>query len=299
MAKKSNYAETGNREYKSGVFSMLLEEKSYALEIYNALNHSDYKNPDEITIITAEHGVFLSIRNDASFYIDGNTNYYEHQSTYNPNMPLRFLIYFANDIEKTPEVKERLFGRRLIKIPTPHFVVFYNGVENRPESEEMKLSYAFLQQTDEPQLEVICRVYNINPGFNEELKGNSKVLGDYTRFVEKVRRYHETVELDVALKCAVEDCIEEGILAEFFRNRGSEVIQMTVLDYSTEKQVEYAREEGIEIGIEKGIEKGIEQERANTEEQRKRADNLEKQLAAVNAEKAEMAKRLKELESKS
>ena len=137
-----------NREYKSDVFSMLMEDKRNALEVYNALNDSAYQDPEELEIIYLERGVSLSIRNDASFIIDMNISFYEHQSTYNPNMPLRSMIYYVNALEDWLKKNEKdLFSRNRIKIPTPHFVVFYNGLEKRPEYEEMKLSASFYHQT--------------------------------------------------------------------------------------------------------------------------------------------------------
>ena len=127
-----------NREYKSDVFSMLMEDKANALDVYNALNGSDYVDPEEVEIVQLEKGVSLSIRNDASFIIDMNISFYEHQSTHNPNMPLRFAIYFMNAIEDWIKQKKKdLFSPNQIRIPTPYFVVFYNGAEKRPEYEEM------------------------------------------------------------------------------------------------------------------------------------------------------------------
>ena len=129
-----------NREYKSDVFSMLMEDKANALEVYNALNGSDYTDPKEVEIVHLEKGVSLSIRNDASYIIDMNFSFYEHQSTYNRNMPLRSMIYFVNALDDWLKENEHdLFSRKRIMIPTPHFVVFYNGTEKRPEYEEMRL----------------------------------------------------------------------------------------------------------------------------------------------------------------
>ena len=131
----------GNREYKSDVFSMLLEDKENALLLYNALNDSDYTNPDDVEICTLEKGISLTVRNDASFVIDSSLNIYEHQSTVCPNMPLRSLIYVANHLEKRiKQQRLNLFGHTLVKIPTPKFIVFYNGKENQPEKYEYKLS---------------------------------------------------------------------------------------------------------------------------------------------------------------
>ena len=222
-----------NREYKSDVFSMLMENKSYALEVYNALNQSDYRNPEEVEIIRLERGISLSVRNDASFLIDMNMSFYEYQSTYNPNMPLRSAIYYVNALEDWLRKKNLdLFSRRRIQGPTPHFVVFYNGTEKRPEYEEMRLSEAFCHKTDEPGIEVRCRVYNINPDNNRPLKERSAVLED------------------------------------FFRDRKDEVKKMTHLDYTWEKREQMIRkeefEDGMEQGIAQGIQRGAEQEKLNT-----------------------------------
>ena len=254
-----------NREYKSDVFSMLMENKSYALEVYNALNHSDYRNPEEVEIIRLERGISLSIRNDASFLIDMSMSFYEHQSTYNPNMPLRSAIYYVNTLEDWLRRKNLdLFSRKRIQIPTPHFVVFYNGTEKRPEYEEMRLSEAFCHKTDEPGIEVRCRVYNINPDNNRPLKERSAVLEGYTYFVEKVRTYQKgNMSLEEAVDRAIEDCIENHVLEDFVRDRKDEVKKMTHLDYTWEKREQMIRkeefEDGMEQGIAQGIERGIEQ----------------------------------------
>ena len=250
-----------NREYKSDVFSMLMENKSYALEVYNALNHSDYKNPEEVEIIRLERGISLSIRNDASFLIDMNMSFYEHQSTYNPNMPLRSAIYYVNTLEDWLRRKNLdLFSRKRIQLPTPHFVVFYNGTEKRPEYEEMRLSEAFCHKTDEPGIEVRCRVYNINPDNNRTLKERSAVLEGYTYFVEKVRTYQKrNVDLEEAVDRAIEDCIENHVLEDFFRDRKDEVKKMTHLDYTWEKREQMIRKEEFEEGVAEGMERGIAQ----------------------------------------
>lgn len=289
-AEAINSAEKGNREYKSDVFSMLLENKNYALEVYNVLNHSNYTNPDDIEITYTNHGAKVEIKNDASFLIDGHTNYYEHQSTYNPNMPLRFLIYYVSDIMKIEEIMDDIYGREMIELPTPHFVVFYNGTEKRDEIEVMNLSDLFKHKDGPTDLEASCVVYNINPGFNEELKNQSKVLSGYTTFVEKVRGYRRKTEnLYDALKQAIKECIEEGILAEFFKEKENEVIRVIQLDYSIEKREEIAHK--------KGVKEGIEQEHANTEEQRKRADSLEEEVASLKALVESMQETINELQS--
>lgn len=243
---------TGNREYKSDVFGMLMREPFHALEVYNALNGTQYDNPEEIQIITLEKGISLSVRNDAAFVIDWHLNIYEHQSTYNPNMPLRGLIYFVNTIEKGVR-KQDIFSRKRIRIPTPHFVVFYNGREERPEKEELYLSDSFAHPATEPELEVKCTVYNINPGYNEKRLRGCKVLNDYIAFIEKVRNYLAFGEaLSDALEKSIDACIKEGILEEFLREHRAEVTKMMTLDYTWERREELIRAEEKAEGMQKG-----------------------------------------------
>ena len=258
------------REYKSGVFSMLLEDAQYALDVYNALNGTGYDDTDMVEIVKLDGGVLLSVRNDASFLIDSVFNVYEHQSTYNPNMPLRFLIYFSDlmwDFVKLHDYD--LYSSRRIPVPTPKFVVFYNGTVSRPAKEVFRLSDLYEHKCEEYDLELTCVVYNINPGYNDELANDSMVLHGYTAFVEKVRRYdRESNDLKEAINRAIDECIDEGILSEFFKRRRHEVEERALLDMTFERREkliardnrELGREEGIQQGIQEGIMHGIWQE---------------------------------------
>ena len=181
---------SGNREYKSDVFSMLMEDKANALQLYNAMNGSDYSDPEQVEIQTLDKGVSLSVRNDAAFILDANLSVYEHQSSVCPNMPVRSLIYFTNILERL--LKNRnIYGRSKISIPVPKFAVFYNGKEVQPEQKVMKLSDAFEHEVEDPELELTCRIYNINQGKNKELLDKCPVLREYMTFVDYVREYHE------------------------------------------------------------------------------------------------------------
>lgn len=262
----------GNREYKSDVISMLLRIPKYALDVYNAMNGSDYMNPELIQIMLLENGISLSVRNDASFFINNYLNLYEHQSTYSPNAPLRFLIYLTNLIKQTIS-KRDLYGRRLVPIATPHFAVFYNGTEERPDREELRLSDAFINETDAPEIELVCTVYNINPDHNADLLAKSEVLQGYMCFVNRVReniseqkrsihdsvdgRSTDPIEIEINLESAITEaidyCINNHILEEFFRENKNEVIKNMVLDYTWERREELIREEEYEDGKRDGI----------------------------------------------
>lgn len=237
---------SSNQEYKSDVFSMLMENPQNSMSVYNALNHSNYRDTSLIQVYKLENGIRLSVRNDASFIIDSYLNLYEHQSRYNPNMPLRFLIY-ATDLFKRLVKNKDLLSTSIRKIPTPKFAVFYNGVEERPEIEHMRLSDAFQNPTDAPELELKCTVYNINPNHNRELMEQCDVLREYTAFVERVREYEKSYPLEHALDLAIKNCISDHILEEFLLENWAEVKRVSMLDYTFERRMQLAEDESREI----------------------------------------------------
>ena len=279
--RKRNYRRNGNREYKSDVISMMLQIPEYALDVYNAMNDSAYTDPDMIQIMRLENGISLSIRNDASFFISNSLNLYEHQSTYSPNAPLRFLIYLTSLLKKMIG-KRDLYGRKRVQIATPHFAVFYNGTEKRAEKEVLKLSDAFINQTDTPEIELTVTVYNINPDNNTQLLAKSKVLSGYMIFVNRVREileyqnkiaqnaseYDEAAyeeDLETAINEAIDYCIEHYIMETFFRKNRSEVTKSMVLDYTWERREELIRAEEYEDGKRDGYVEGEKRGRAEGE----------------------------------
>ena len=279
---------TENREYKSDVFSMLMEDKRNALQVYNALNGSSHEDPEIVEMYTLEKGISLSVRNDAAFIIDMELNIYEHQSSFNANMPLRSLIYFITVVKGL--VKNRdLFSSRMITIPTPHFAVFYNGTKDRPEREVLRLSEAYAKSTDKPELELYCTVYNINPDKDNGLLKQCKVLGEYTQFVEIVRKYEHDDE-EAPVEMAIDHCIKNHILEDFLRERRAEVLKAMTIDMTFEKREELIREEereeGRREGREEGRREGRKEERTNTERERKRAEQAEQRIAELEAQLA-------------
>ena len=248
----------GNREFKSDVFSMLMEDKDKALSVYNALNGTNLSNADELEIHTLDKGVSLTVRNDAAFVVDAALSIYEHQSTVCPNMPVRNLIYYTTIVSKLLK-KKNIYGKKLIKIPIPRFVVFYNGDEEQPEEYNMKLSDAFEKKTDNPELELVCKVYNINFGKNKELLDRCVVLKEYMIFVDYVRFYNQEFgydELEKAINKAIDRCIEEDVLADFLKENRAEVIKVTQLDYTFDRQITMEREDARAEGRAEGRTEG-------------------------------------------
>ncbi len=250
----------GGRNYKSSVFALLMKDKRRAMELYNAVNGSDYDNPEDVTINTIEGGVELSVRNDASFILGDSLSIYEHQSTVCPNMPLRSLVYFMVLLYDIIDF-DNIYGSRRVMLPTPRFAVFYNGNQSLPEVQEMKLSDSFEKKEEDLDLEVKCVVYNINKGKNKELMSKCTWLGDYSFFVNKVREIHaldKYKELKYDVEEAIDYCVEHGILADFFKENRKEVVEVAVLDYTFERQLEMERAANIKEGRAEGRAEGEE-----------------------------------------
>ena len=194
----------------------------------------------------------MSMHNDISFLIDSRLSLYEHQSTYSPNLPLRFLLY-VSDLYLDFTKDENLYGTRLVKIPTPKFIIFYNGVEERPDIEYLKLSDMYTREEEHYALNLEAVLININLGHNEELMGMCKTLRDYAEYTERVRRYAEEESIDQAVERAITECIKEGILSEFLRKNRAEAKKMSIYEYDEEKHMRQEREASLEEGMEIGI----------------------------------------------
>ncbi|MGN0154331.1 MAG: hypothetical protein ACI4A3_07755 [Lachnospiraceae bacterium] len=223
------------RNYKDRLFISLFQDKKELLELYNALNGSHYTDPELLEITTLSDMVYMGIKNDCSFIISNYLNLYEHQSTINPNMPIRGLNYFASIYRTYIQMnKLDIYGSTLVKLPTPRYVIFYNGEKELPDRSELRLSDAF--EESDGCLECVATVININLGHNEGIMNNCRTLFDYARFVDKVREFHaEGCNHAEAVDRAVTYCIENDILREFLAKNRSEVCYMFDTDYSEKK----------------------------------------------------------------
>ena len=253
--------------YKDTIFRMLFSEKEALLSLYNALNKTCYTDTEGLKITTLENAVYMNYRNDISFVFSSELMLYEHQSTFNPNMPLRNLIYVTRILQGM--IKDRdLYSSVLIKIPVPRFVIFYNGTTPQPERRILKLSDAFeeefpseTEKTKQPELELIVTAYNINAGCNSELMEACHLLKEYAQYVEQVRKHARTTDLPQAVEKAVDYCIHNGILADFLAKNRAEAIAMSIFEYDEEKHIKNEKEisyqEGRKSGIAEGRKSGI------------------------------------------
>ena len=267
MVKNRSVKETGiitdvpnaARNYKDRIFRMVFREKKALLALYNAMNETDYENEDDLKVTTLESALYLEMKNDVSFVLYDELLLYEHQSTKNPNLPLRNLFY-VSDVYSELTKDLFLYGSVPVQIPEPKFVVFYNGLENMQEREVLKLSSLYAKKAEHISLELETLVLNVNVGYNKILMERCRQLSDYAQFVSEVRkRLSKKIPLSEAVNEAVEDCIQRGILAEFLSKNRAEVIKVSIYEYDEEKVKRMFKEECMKLGMEQGKQLGMEQ----------------------------------------
>ena len=245
-----------NSKYKDTMFRLLFREKKELLSLYNATNGTSYENEDELEVNTLENAIYMNMKNDISFVFDLELNLYEHQSSTNPNMPLRDLFYVSRVLQNLTK-EDNLYGKMKVKIPTPRFIVFYNGMEEMPERMEYRLSDLFEKPVKEPELELRITVLNINPGKNEPVLENCRTLKEYMIYVDKVRRYLKRMPIEEAVERVIDECIQERILVDFLRKHRAEAKAVSIFEYDQEKHMKFIREEGWEEGWEEGRQQGM------------------------------------------
>jgi hypothetical protein len=265
-----------NRQYKSSVFSLLFSDPPILRELYGALTGVNLPAQVPIVINTLTDALFMERINDISFLIANQLIVLlEHQSTINPNMALRMLLYLARVYEKILGTDNLYSGQKLI-IPRPELLVLYNGTAPYPDEKTLKLSEAFaeaqslglVREEELPVLEVRVKVYNINEGRNEELLKRSATLGGYSKFIAKAREYEAGMaerekqrklgeeERKGAMTEAVRWCIAHNILKDFLELHGSEVVNMLITEWNWDTFIAVREREAREVGREEGEKKG-------------------------------------------
>ena len=267
------------KDYKDRLFRMIFNDREKLLELYNAMNGSDYKDASELQVVTLENAIYLSMKNDVAYVLHDELFLYEQQSTKNANMPLRCLFY-ASDTYSVLVKDKNIYGTKMLPLPSPTFVVFYNGKQKMDEEGELRLSDAFVKKQENPNLEVIVKVKNINMGNSRELFEKCRPMRDYMIFVDKVRRYSQEQTLEDAVEQTIRECMEEDVMADFLKRNRAEVVRMCLYEYDEEKQREFDREEGRE--------EGREEERQNTLREKARADEAFRKIAMLEKQLAEL-----------
>ena len=248
-----------NREYKDRLFKFIFgnpENKAWTLSLYNAINNSSYTDPEAIRLTTLEDAVYMSMKNDTSFLIGDTMNFYEQQSSFNPNMPMRFLIYagilYGRYIDDKAN-KYYKFSSTLQKAPTPKCICFYNGTKSAEDRVILKLSDAFSSDS-EPDIELRVTMININYGHNKELMEACKPLKEYAWFIDRVRSNHKKMNnLEQAIDAALDELDNDALIKPFLLKNQSEVKAMCITEYDDERTLAETREESYEEGKVDGV----------------------------------------------
>jgi hypothetical protein len=245
--------ETGaNREYRDRLFKFIFgnpQNREWTLSLYNAVNDSHYTDASAIKLNTIENAVYMSMKNDVSFLIDNTMSFYEQQSTFNPNMPMRFLIYAGMIYSKYVEENKhyRRYSSAQQKAPTPKCVCFYNGTADKEDRITLSLSDSFDGKSD---IEVKVTMININFGHNKALLDACKPLKEYAWFVDKVRSYQQTMEtLEEAVDAALEELPDDSLIKPFLVANKAEVKRMCITEYDEARTFAEQRNEGREEGV--------------------------------------------------
>ncbi|WP_455953809.1 hypothetical protein [Blautia sp.] len=266
------------KDYKDRLFRMIFNDREKLLELYNAMNDTDYTDASELQIVTLENAIYMSMKNDVAYVLHDELFLYEQQSTKNANMPLRCLFYVSDSYSAALVRDKNIYGTKLLRLPSPTFVVFYNGKQKMEEEGELRLSDAFIKKQGIPNLELIVKVKNINMGNSQELFEKCRPMRDYMIFVGKVRKYSKEKPLEEAVEQTIRECMEEDVMADFLEKNRAEVMKMCIYEYDEEKQREFDREEGRE------------EERQNTLREKARADEAFRKIAILEKQLAELMK---------
>lgn len=259
-----------NRKYKERLFLRVFRDRKDLLSLYNAVNGTSYADASQLEITTIEDVIYMGMKNDVSFMIGNVLNLWEHQSSYNPNMPIRGLSYFARLYQKYIERHGiNIYSSSLKELPSARYIVFYNGRKEEPDRMELRLSDAFADRRagteangepdicQEPCLEVKAIMLNINYGKNRHLMEQCQRLKEYSQFIAQVRERQDAgIPVEEAVESAIDYCIGQGILADVLSEHRAEVIAVFLTEYDAQAHMEMEREEWTEKGRAEGRAEG-------------------------------------------
>ena len=244
--------------------------KRWLLSLYNALSDKNYTDISALEITTIDDVIYVTMKNDLSFLINSEMHLFEQQSTVNPNMPLRGLIYFSQLYQK--EVAKRnldIFGRARIKIPSPKFVVFYNGKQEQDDIVKYRLSDLFEVTDSSGEFEWTATVININKNHNESLQKKCESLYHYCVFVDRVKaNLDKRMKPEKAINEAVDFAIKGNFLEGYFKEQQMNIVGNLLTEFNQEDYDRNRRAEGYEDGYDDGVVYGKELGRSEGERQK-------------------------------
>ena len=237
-----------NKRYKDRLFCLLFGNEEYKdniLSLYNALCHTTYTNEEDIQIYTIDDVIYIKMKNDVSILLDSFLYLWEQQSTFNPNMPIRGFMYFGKMYDRyITENSFNIYGKTIIKLPTPRYTVLYNGMDEQPSFMQLRLSDSFINPDSSGDFEWTASMVNLNDGKNEDLLNNCRPLKDYMTLINEIRKNNKTMNFENAVDAAVTYCIEHDVLRTFLLKHRAEVKDVCITEYDEKTFVDGIRAEG-------------------------------------------------------
>ncbi|MGN8630192.1 hypothetical protein ACTNEW_01115 [Blautia sp. HCP3S3_G3] len=280
-----------NKKHKDRLFRKIFEKKEDLLSLYNALNGSDYTAPEELEIYTMDSFVYMGMRNDLSFLIDMTLNVYEHQSTYNPNMPLRGFFYMSSAYQKYVALnKLDIYSSKRIPLPLPKYYVFYNGTRKMPDESTLFLTDSMpgTDAAEKSSAQFAAHMINVNAGHNSGIMKKCPKLYQYSLFIEEIRmNQKKKMALKEAVEQAVDSCIKKGILTDILLGNKAEVTDMILEEYDENLHISNEKE----ISYQEGLEQGRKEEQENTLREKQRADQASQQAKEASQQAKEANQR--------
>ncbi len=242
-----------NKHYKDRLFRLIFgspDMRDNIVSLYNTLHSTEYVQQDIEEMTTLDDAIYIKMKNDVSFLIDSYLTLWEQQSSYNPNMPIRGFMYFGNLYDKYIDNNNlNIYGYKLIKIPTPKYIVFYNGTKDIPSIQKLKLSDSFINSENSGEFEWTATMYNLNYGKNDALLNSCKPLSDYMTLINYIRENEQNgLDITLAVDKAVVTCIKEGVLSDFLQRHRAEVMDVCITEFNEKAFIDGIHEDGFTDG---------------------------------------------------
>ena len=252
-----------NNEHKDRLFNYIFgrsDHKEWTLSLYNALNGSHFSNADDIELNTIDDAVYMGMKNDTSFLLHWTINLWAHQSTFNPNMPVRELMYLGKLYDKyIKQHKLNIYGHKLINLPIPNIVIFYNGKDDVEDEIICRLSDSFHSEMKKTvsDVEVVTHLYNINKDHNRHLMTACRPLFEYSWFIEKIRSFVKDHSIEEAVDITIDAMPNSFVIKPFLIGNRAEVKDMCITEYDEVETMQMFKEEAYSEGFAEGHSEGF------------------------------------------
>ena len=238
-----------NKQFKDSFFRHIFRNLDELVSLHKAL-YDDKIAESDVVFTTLDNILLDRLKNDLSYVVQNRRfMLFEHQSSINLNMPMRFAMYFSESLKHLIPNAKAMYQTNLIHFPTPFFAVLQMGNPNGQDHTVLHLSDSFLepQAPEDRRLELLVDVFNIDYSPERPILHKCPTLNGYSYFINEVEiRRNANYSTDQAIREAVEVCRERNILRRYLDAEYEEVKNMVTLQYNEKEAQQFWREEGRE-----------------------------------------------------